>query len=77
MSVLNLINTISTRGFQIFLATFLGLGTVGILIGEMVGFVLISTLGAILMLTFYEQSPPLTIPKKNQFRNLIDFAKFS
>ena len=42
MSVLKLINTISTRGSQIFLATFLGLGTVGILIGEIVGFVLIS-----------------------------------
>jgi O-antigen/teichoic acid export membrane protein len=40
--ILKLINTISTRGSQIFLATFLGLGTVGILIGEMVGFVLIS-----------------------------------
>ena len=77
MSVLKLINTISTRGSQIFLATFLSLGTVGILIGEIVGFVLISILGAILMLTFYEQSPPLTIPKKDPFRNLIDFAKFS
>lgn len=30
-----------------------------------------------MILTFYEQSPPLTIPKKDQFRNLIDFAKFS
>lgn len=75
--LLKLINTVSTRGAQILLAITFGLSTVGLLLGELLGFILVSVLGVVLMATYFGRSPNLSVPDREQFESLFGFAKFS
>ncbi len=73
---LTLVNTISRVTVQLILIS-LGLGVIGLLLGEAAGLVIISVVGTIAMATYFDRDIRLEVPKKRHFMSLINYAKFS
>ena len=62
------------RGIIQIVAVIAGLGAAGLFWGHLVGILIIVIIG---LYTVQKRLPPIKTPKKNHFRGLADFAKFS
>jgi O-antigen/teichoic acid export membrane protein len=73
---LRLVNTVLRVLVQFTLVS-LGLGAVGLLLGESAGVLFISLLGLAFLLIYFDDSIRFDLPEKKHFISIINYAKFS
>jgi len=58
-------------------AVIVGFKVSGLLFGEVVAFVLVTVGGVVLLVTYFDRSIPAVKPRRDHFRSIFDFAKYS
>jgi O-antigen/teichoic acid export membrane protein len=74
--LLRLAQTASRAVFQLLLV-YVGFEVAGLLLGEIAAYVLISGVGAGLLVTYFGRSIPVAYPSRTHFESIVDFAKYS